>query len=94
MSAAETLAAISGAIAMGYAVVALLFLRFRRDTGDRLFQSFGCAFALLALQRLAFTLIGEGNEDHVYLYLVRLGAYLLILKAIVDKNRDDRVPSA
>jgi amino acid transporter len=78
---------VSGAMVMGYAVVALFFLRFWRETSDRLFLIFAGAFGVLGLQRLALALSPGMAEDHTGLYLVRLFAFLLILGAIVDKNR-------
>ena len=84
---ADLLLVVSGAIVMGYAVAGLFFLRFWRETGDRLFLIFSWAFWLLAVQRLALVLSREMIEDHTGLYLVRLFAFLLILWAIIDKNR-------
>lgn len=81
---------VSGAIILGYLVAALFFLRFWRDTHDRLFAIFAGAFALLALQRVALAVTTEIFENVVYLYAVRLLAFLLILGAIVDKNRAER----
>lgn len=78
---------ISGAIVMGYAVCALFFLRFWRRTRDRLFLVFSFAFWLLAVQRLALALIEPVEEWRTGLYLVRFFAFLLILGAIIDKNR-------
>ena len=78
---------ISGATIMGYGVCALFFLRFWRSTRDRLFLVFSLAFALLALQRLALTLMQPLEEWRTSLYMVRLLAFLLILGAIIDKNR-------
>jgi Family of unknown function (DUF5985) len=78
---------ISGAIVMGYAVVGLFFLRFWRETRDRLFLIFAGAFWLLGIQRLALAFTRHMVEDYTGLYLVRLFAFLLILYAIVDKNR-------
>jgi hypothetical protein len=83
---------ISGAIVMGYGVVGLFFLRFWRETYDRLFLIFAGAFWLLGVQRLALTLGGNMVEDDTGLYLVRLFAFLLILGAIVDKNRSSPQP--
>jgi hypothetical protein len=80
---------VSGAIAMGYAVAGLFFLRFWRETRDRLFLIFGGAFWILGLQRLALVFTRDMVEDHTGLYLVRLFAFLLILAAIVDKNRSN-----
>lgn len=81
---------ISGAILMGYLVAGLFFLRFWRDTRDRLFLIFAVAFWILGLQRLALALTRDMMETQTGLYLIRLFAFLLILGAIVDKNRVGR----
>ncbi len=81
---------ISGAILMGYAVAGLFFLRFWRETRDRLFLIFAVAFWILGVQRLALVLTRDMMETQTGLYLVRLFAFLLILGAIVDKNRGKR----
>lgn len=81
---------VSGAILMGYAVAGLFFLRFWRETRDRLFLIFAVAFWILGLQRLALVLTREMLETQTGLYLIRLFAFLLILGAIVDKNRVKR----
>jgi uncharacterized protein DUF5985 len=78
---------VGGAIVMGYATCALFFLRFWRETHDRLFLVFSLAFWLLALQRLALVLVEPVEETRTGLYVIRLFAFLLILAAIVDKNR-------
>lgn len=83
---------VSGAIAMGYGVAGLFFLRFWRETRDRLFLIFAGAFWILGLQRLALAFSRDMVEDHTGLYLVRLFAFLLILGAIVDKNRSSAQP--
>jgi hypothetical protein len=77
----------SGAIITGYSVCALFFLRFWRTTRDRLFVVFSAAFWLLALQRFALGLIEPLEEWRTGLYVLRLLAFLLILGAIIDKNR-------
>ncbi len=77
----------SGAIVTGYLVTGLFFLRYWRQSGDRLFAIFAAAFWLLAAQRLALALTTQYFEDVTWLYGVRLVAFLLILLAIIDKNR-------
>jgi hypothetical protein len=85
---------VSGAITMGYAVAGLFFLRFWQETRDRLFLIFAIAFWMLGLQRLALALSRNMVEDDTGLYLVRLFAFLLILGAIIDKNRSSPQPPA
>jgi hypothetical protein len=78
---------ISGMIAMGYLVAGVFFLRFWRDTRDRLFAMFGAAFFILALQRFGLE-FAKGLPEHEPLwYFVRLLAFVIIIAAIVDKNR-------
>jgi hypothetical protein len=78
---------VMGAIAMGTAIAALFFLRFWRDTGDRLFAMFAVAFLLLGVTRLGSALSEEFSESQTQWYWMRFAAFLLILLAIIDKNR-------
>ena len=78
---------ISGLLVAGYAVSALFFLRFWRQSRDRLFLLFAAAFGLLTVQRAALAAWERGPSDTTWLYGLRLLAFLLILAAIVDKNR-------
>ena len=74
---------LSGLITMLYIVIAVFFLRFWRDSSDRLFLFFAGAFALLALQRFLLLLFPTLEA----LYILRLLAFVLIIAAIADKNR-------
>jgi peptidoglycan/LPS O-acetylase OafA/YrhL len=78
---------IGGAICLAYLVAALFFLRFWKETQDRLFAMFAIAFVVLSANRALLVYLREVHEAHSWLYLVRLLAYLLILGAILDKNR-------
>ncbi len=83
-----------GATATAYAVAGLFFLRFWRDTRDRLFAFFAFALFVLAVNRVVFAILDpvtEGAGGHQY--WVRLAAFALILAAIIDKNRP-RKPKA
>ena len=77
---------IAGAIAMGYAVASLFFLRFWRTTRDGLFAAFSAAFALMALNQGLPALLDIPREEQSPFYLLRLIAFLLIIAAIVGKN--------
>ena len=76
-----------GAIAMGSTIAALFFLRFWRETGDRLFVMFAISFLLLGITRLGLALSHDSIEGETHWYWGRLAAFVLILIAIVDKNR-------
>lgn len=76
-----------GAIAMASAVAGLFFLRFWRETKDRLFLIFAIAFWLLGTTRLGLALSPVHAEGQTFWYWVRLAAFVLILVAIADKNR-------
>lgn len=78
---------VSGGIIMGNLVVALYFLRFWKETADRLFLIFACAFGLLAVQRVSLVVFAGDPDADVYLYAIRLLAFVLIIAAILDKNR-------
>lgn len=79
-----------GAVCMAFAVAGLFFLRFWRDARDRLFLFFSLAFFVLAINRIGFFLTEEKNVKGDALYGVRLLAFVLILLAILDKNRSQR----
>lgn len=78
---------VSGALAMGYAVAASFFFQFWRQTADRLFAFFSASFAILALQRVALALTDDVEANSVWFYGMRLLAFLLILAAILEKNK-------
>ena len=77
---------IIGAVAMGFAAASLFFLRFWRQTGDRLFAFFAGAFAVLAINRVAFMFFATRENHGDYPYWIRLIAFAMILLAILDKN--------
>jgi hypothetical protein len=84
MRHALTLQLLSGVLVAGYAIAGLFFLRFWRDTRDRLFGYFATAFFLLSVQRILVA-----TDDALPAYLIRLVAFLLILWAIIEKNRTE-----
>lgn len=79
-----------GVIAMSELTAALFFLRFWRQTRDRLFLAFSLAFCIEGLNRCTILFLAKPNEGSPYIYLVRLLAFLLILGAIVNKNYETR----
>ena len=85
-----------GAIAMASLVAGLFFLRFWRDTGDRLFLFFAISFLVEGVNRWALGMSGDPNEGRPLFYIVRLLSFLLIISAIVQKNlgKDRRARSS
>lgn len=78
---------LSGIIFALSCVAALFFLRFWRKSRDRFFAFFSAAFWLMALHRVVLLGLRDSNEYVVGAYAIRLLAFVLILVAIVDKNR-------
>lgn len=78
---------VAGLLVMGYAVAALYFGRFYRQSRDRLFLFFAAGFALLAVQRLSLASAALLPMPLLTYYLLRLAAFVVILIGILDKNR-------
>jgi hypothetical protein len=81
---------VSGAATMGLGVIAMFFLRYYRQSRDRLFLMFAIAFAILSANRILLGLAEPEGEIRPLLFAVRLSAFLIILIAIFDKNRAGR----
>lgn len=78
---------LSGAVTFGYLIAALFFLRFWTRTRDGLFLAFSVAFLLLGLVQAILALGNIPVEERSWVYSIRLAAFLLILMAVVRKNR-------
>ncbi|WP_155264307.1 DUF5985 family protein [Sphingomonas segetis] len=78
---------LSGAVALGFLVCGLFFLRFWKRTREQLFLAFSLAFALLGAAQTVLALASIPTEERGSLYLIRLAAFTLILVAIYRKNR-------
>jgi hypothetical protein len=76
----------AGMITMGHLVAAGFFFRFWRRTKDKLFLAFACAFVLIAIQAALTSVLGLPLEERSWLYLLRAGAFSLIIVAIWEKN--------
>jgi membrane protein DedA with SNARE-associated domain len=78
---------VAGLITMGFLTAGLLFLRFWTRTRDRLFGAFAAAFALLAANQALVALIDIPREERSSIYLLRVAAFILIIAAVIGKNR-------
>jgi hypothetical protein len=76
-----------GACAMASFVIAIFFLKYHRDTSDRLFIWFALAFGAFAVHWTGLGIASPQEDTRHYFYLVRLLAFVLILTGVIDKNR-------
>ena len=76
-----------GALWFGFFAASAFFLQFYRRTRDRFFALFSLAFLVMSLNQIALFALGESSEFTSWLYAVRLSAFLVILWAIIEKNR-------
>lgn len=89
--ASHMLQFMDGILFLCFTIAGLYFLRFWRDTHDRLFLMFSLAFWIMALNRVLQTWLyltsANFSEHQTLLYTIRLVAFSMILLAIIDKNR-------
>lgn len=78
---------LTGVIATCCFVASLFFLRFWRQSRERLFIYFALAFLLLGINRITLVNIQESVEPYTGLYLIRLLAFVVLLVGIFDANR-------
>jgi hypothetical protein len=80
---------LSGALATAAWVIGLFFVRYWRITRDRFFVFFAAAFWIMAANWSVVAAYSTDETRH-YFYVARLFAFVLILAAIADKNRQAR----
>ena len=81
---------LGGAVATASVVAGMFFLRFWQKGRDRFFLLFALSFFVEGTNRVALSLSTTPNEGSALFYCVRLLSYLLIIAAVIDKNRADR----
>ena len=78
---------LSGMKVMAALVIGLYFLKFWRQTHDRLFAYFSAGFGLFAVNVFLLALNDRASEARPYIFLFRLAGFLLIIVGIIAKNR-------
>ena len=77
-----------GACAALSSVAGLFFWQLLyRETRDRLFAMFAMAFWCLSVHWCALAIVNPEVDTRHYFFVLRLLAFLLIIAAIIDKNR-------
>jgi len=79
-----------GVMAMASFTITLIFLRFWVKTRDRFFGFFAAAFAIAGAGRVIQALVPQSDDQAPLIYLTQLLAFVMIIYAIVDKNRSLR----
>ncbi|MGQ0844011.1 MAG: DUF5985 family protein [Sporichthyaceae bacterium] len=77
---------LQGATMLAGFAIALFFVRYWRDTGERLFGVFALAFAIFASSRIVLFALDTDSEARTWVYGMRALTFLMIIVAILDKN--------
>jgi hypothetical protein len=80
---------LAGMVTAGFLASGLYFARFWARSRDSFFLAFTAAFWLLALNQMFVAVVHQPEVNEVWLYLMRVVAFLLIAAAIVRKNAGD-----
>ena len=81
---------LNGVSACSSLIAGVLFLKFWRETRDRLFLWFALAFWMFAFNWTSIATMQPVDEaQHLY-YLSRLTGFVFIIAGIIDKNRPGR----
>lgn len=76
-----------GALTIASWMTALFFLRFWRQSGDRLLLVFATAFFVLGIDSGVRGIWEPSSDVRHYYFLIRLLAFVLLIGGIIDKNR-------
>ena len=76
-----------GALVISDLVLALFFLHYWRVTKDRFFLFFAWSFVLGCVSRLVLAVHLGNDEFEPLVYVIRFLSYVIIMVAILDKNR-------
>ena len=79
-----------GFLATASLIAAMFFLRFWKRTHDFLFLAFAIAFGAEAVTRTLMAIDNIPDTNYSWVYLERLFEYLIVLVAILSKNRKAR----
>lgn len=69
-------------------VAATIFVRYWRESRDTLFALFAVAFTLLGLSWALLSILNPDGDGSPYIYGLRLVAFLLLIAAVIQKNRE------
>ena|SRR5579864_1851315 len=79
---------LDGAAAMACLAIALFFVRFWRESEDRLCLCLGAAFSVLAINYALLGLLPLADERRAYAFALRLVGFVAILIGVTLKDRE------
>jgi uncharacterized protein (TIGR04206 family) len=87
---------LNGAAAMACLAVGTFFLRFYRESDDRMFPFLAVGFWIFAVNYTALALLPLADDRRTYAFGLRLIGFLAILAGVILKNREvaDHLPVA
>jgi hypothetical protein len=82
----ETGVFLAGMVTMGFVMAGAFFIRFWRRAHEDRFLAFALAFWLLAVNQVV-SVLRTGATDSGGSYVIRLGAFVLMVAAALRKNK-------
>jgi uncharacterized protein (TIGR04206 family) len=79
---------LNGAAAMACLAVGTFFLRFYRESGDRLFAFLAIGFWIFAVNYSVLALLPLADERRTYAFVLRLIGFVAILLGVLAKDRE------
>ena len=79
---------LNGVAAMACLAVATFFVRFWRESGDRVFACLAAAFSIFAINYGLLGLLPYADDRRAYAFALRLIGFVAILVSIVAKGRE------
>ena len=81
---------LDGVAFAGFLGVSAWFVRTWLSSRDRLLLAFAIAFGLFAVNRLLLAATERADETQTVLYLLRATAFVVVIAALIDRNRGRR----
>jgi hypothetical protein len=79
---------LDGAVAMACVAISVFFLRFWRESEERLFLCLAAAFGVFAVNYSALGLLPLADEHLAYAFVLRLIGFVAILIGVALKERE------
>lgn len=79
---------LDGVASMACLAIGTFFIRFSRESGDRLFLCLAIAFWIFAINYATLGVLPLADERRAYAFALRLVGFVAILVGVLIKDRD------